>query len=144
MTAVPVLRVDDDGAVGLVSQAPGPPGLSGARGGSPGLAVEGGFLFVVHEATLGGHLGRVYAHRLVLLGERAGDGAGTGAGGWAVTAASPPFQLLEPTVEFCAGLARHPVEPDRVVLSFGHADASAWLADVRLAELLALLEPTGL
>lgn len=28
--------------------------------------------------------------------------------------------------------------------SFGHADATAWLADVALAELMALLEPTGL
>jgi glycosyltransferase involved in cell wall biosynthesis len=138
-----VLRVGDDGAAEVVSQAPGPPGLSDARGGSQGLPVEGGHLFVVHEATVGGHLGRVYAHRLVLLTELSARGGADGAGGWAITAASPPFQLLEPTIEFCAGLARHPGAPDRVVLSFGHADASAWLADVVLDELLALLEPTG-
>ena len=66
-----------------------------------------------------------------------------GRAGGSITATSPPFQLLEPVIEFCAGLARHPADPDRVVLSFGHTDSTAWLADVLLSELLDLLEPTG-
>lgn len=137
-TPTVVLRVgegSEGAAVTTVSRRPGPPALADARGGSPGLAVPGGVLFLVHEAVGGGPLGRIYTHRLVLLADE-GDG-------WAVTAVSAPFHLLEPTVEFCAGLARHPADPGTAVLSYGRADAEAWLATVALDELLSLLVPVA-
>jgi hypothetical protein len=131
-----VLRIADDGSPDPVSVVAAPPGLDAVRGGSQGLPLDEGFLFVVHEAMPGGALGRVYSHRLVHLAPRRA--------GWSVVAVSVPFHLLEPTVEFCAGIARHPADDGRVVLSFGHADASAWLATVERSELTGLLVATGL
>lgn len=122
-----VLRYDDrTGVLDTVSTCAAPPWADELRGGSQGLAVGGGHLFVAHEVASVG-AGRDYRHRLVHL-----DGDGR------ITAASPPFRFLAPGIEFCAGIA--PAGED-IVLSFGSEDRAAYLLRVPAPDLFALLEP---
>jgi len=117
------------GALRTVAHHDDAPAEAGAfRGGSQGLALDDGFLFVVHEAfDLGGR--RRYVHRFVRL-----DAEGR------VQAYSRRWTLTSQPVEICAGLARR---GDELLLSFGAGDAVAGLALVSEAEALALLEPPG-
>lgn len=122
-----VLRHDlTSGAMTTVARHPGPPGGDQLRGGSQGVAVDGGTLFVVHEVDRTAARPR-YLHRFLLL-----DTA------LAVAGLSPPFTFTSDRVEFCAGMARH---GDELVLSFGISDAAAGLAVVDLGEALALAQP---
>jgi hypothetical protein len=98
------------------------------RGGSQGVAVDGGHLFAVHEVDRAGAALR-YLHRFVLL-----DAA------LALSAISRPFTFTSDRVEFCAGMAR---SGEELVLSFGVSDAAAGLAVVSLDEALGLLESCG-
>ena len=98
------------------------------RGGSQGVQVDGGWLFVVHEATgWGAH--RRYVHRFVLLdAERRLAGV------------SPPFTFAHEPIEFCAGMA--PRGSD-LILSFGIEDQEAHLVVVSRDEVIELLAPPG-
>ena len=96
------------------------------RGGSQGVAVDGGHLFVVHEVDRSGAALR-YLHRFLMLDEA-----------HALSAVSAPFTFTSDRVEFCAGMARR---DDELVLSFGVSDAAAGLAVLSLSEALATLEP---
>jgi tetratricopeptide (TPR) repeat protein/predicted GH43/DUF377 family glycosyl hydrolase len=121
-----VLRCDRDGAtVAPISSEDAPSPADGFRGGSQGLAVPEGFLFVVHEAIDGGG-GRAYTHRFVLLDED-----------FRLRAFSPQFRFATTGVEFCAGLA---AQGRSLLLSFGVADRAAALAVVDAGEALALLD----
>jgi hypothetical protein len=113
------------GAVSCAAEHRAPAAPAGLRGGSPGLPVDDGFLFVVHE-TLGRPGERVYVHRLVLL-----DAA------YRLRALSRRFRFAGTGLEFCAGLARHGSD---LLLSFGVADSTAALAAVDAGEALGLLE----
>ena len=124
-----VARIGHDRLAVVESATEGPPGSGGFRGGSQGVDIGDGYLFVVHE-VLDRPDGRLYAHRLVLLESIVGR--------WTITAMSAPFHFIEPGIEFCAGLA---VDGDRALLSFGFADATAWIAECRLEELRDLLVP---
>lgn len=95
------------------------PGVSELRGGSTGLPVPGGHLFVVHEPG--------YHHRFALLGP---DDR--------LAALSPRFTFTESEVEYCAGLARR---RNQLLLSFGVEDRVAMLGLVDADEVLSLLEP---
>jgi hypothetical protein len=98
------------------------------RGGSQGVEVDGGWLFVVHEAAgWGAH--RRYLHRFVLL-----DAEHRLAG------VSPPFTFAHEPIEFCAGIA--PRGGD-LVLSFGIDDQEAHLVVVSRDEVIELLAPAG-
>jgi hypothetical protein len=110
----------------LVSEYAAPVWTHGLRGGSQGVAVAGGHLFVVHEALPGPVLGRRYVHRLVLIDEHL-----------RLAAASPRFTFTGADVEFCAGMARR---GDELVLSFGVGDRVAMLALIGEEDALAILE----
>jgi Glycosyl transferase family 2 len=116
------------GAVSRVTEHRAPAVAARVRGGSQGLPVDDGFLFVVHE-TLGGPGERIYVHRLVLL-----DAA------FRLRALSRRFRFAGTGLEFCAGLARHGSD---LLLSFGVADGTAALAAVDAGQALALLESTA-
>ena len=123
-----VLRCDISTAdVEAVRKAPAPRLAAEFRGGSQGLEVDGGHLFVVHEVDRREPLVR-YLHRFVLLGEDL-----------ALAAISPPFSFTLDRVEFCAGMAH---AGDELVMSFGVSDAAAGLATISLDEALSLLEPS--
>lgn len=96
------------------------------RGGSQGVRVEEGWLFVVHE-VLWGDGGRTYRHRFLLLDE-----------GLRLAGLSRPFSFQGERIEFCAGMA---ARGDELVLSFGVMDREAWLAVLPRAAALALIEP---
>lgn len=122
-----VLRCDPrSGVLEISHEHPGSAAAGGFRGGSQGVAVEGGTLFVTHEVTAFGRR-RVYSHRFVLFDKT-----------WELTAASPPFCFLDATVEFCAGMAPY---GDKLVLSFGARDDTAHLAVVDRSRALATLAP---
>ena len=99
---------------------------AGMRGGTQGVAVPGGVLFVVHDQVWLDGSTRRYPHRFVLLGD---DGT---------FRSSPPFFFLRHGIEFAAGLA---TVGDRLVISFGVEDAEAWLATVDTAAVLVRLTP---
>lgn len=114
------------GTVRIVSRQTAPREAASLRGGSQGVPVEQGTLFVVHEVAAA-RAGRRYTHRFVLLN-----------GAHRLVAMSPPFTFAQEGVEFCAGLARH---GSRLVLSFGVGDAAAGLAVIDTDDVLGLLRP---
>lgn len=113
----PTIVIRPGAADGLefVSTTPGPPGADRWRGSSTGVPHRDGFLFMVHEVTHPANH-RLYAHRFIRL-----DPA---CAGWAITAMTPPFHLIEAGVEFGAGMA---IDGDHLIASFGVRDAEAWL-----------------
>jgi glycosyltransferase involved in cell wall biosynthesis len=122
-----VLRCDPaSGELERRAEADAPELADEFRGGSQGVAIDGGHLFVVHEVDRSGSTLR-YLHRFLMLDE-----------GLALSAVSQPFTFTSDRVEFCAGMARREAE---LVLSFGVSDAAAGLALLSLDEALALLEP---
>lgn len=123
-----VLRCDPrSGRVEPLAETRPPEALGDWRGGSQGIEVAGGRLFVIHEA-FGMHARRAYAHRLVLFDDER------------VAAASRRFTFTGAPIEICAGMARRGSE---LVLSFGVADCHALLAVCDEGALLDLLEPVG-
>ena len=122
-----VLRLDEStGAVELVAANPAPRYAAEFRGGSQGLPVAGGLLFVVHEAWASA-AERNYTHRFILLDKA-----------FQLTGVSPRFNFVSRDVEFCAGLTRRGSD---LLLSFGHGDRTACLALVDEDEALGLLDP---
>lgn len=117
-----VLKVDSaklDVALHAVKDN-GPLSLEYLRGGSQVLPFDGGYLYVAHEAhDYDDQYGqrRRYLHRFVQLDSS-----------FAVVALSEPFVIRELGVEFVAGMIRH---GDRLVLSFGAKDETAWVLSVK-------------
>lgn len=114
------------GHVEELSRAPGPGLSTDMRGGTPGVPLGSGWLFLVHESIRmpGGR--RRYPHRFVVLGEDL-----------TVRAVSQPFFFLDRTIEFAAGLV---AAGDDLVVSFGFQDSTAWCARVPLGALLEAME----
>jgi tetratricopeptide (TPR) repeat protein/predicted GH43/DUF377 family glycosyl hydrolase len=122
-----VLGVDrSTGAPRTVASAPGPAGADRFRGGSQGIWLSEGRLFVVHEVDEAAGR-RVYHHRFVRL-----DADHT------ITGISPVFQLVGDDIEFCAGLARR---GDQLLLTFGVGDRTAVLVVVSADEVLGTIRP---
>ena len=98
----------------------------GWRGGSQVVdAGDGRWLALVHEVA-DDTGGRIYEHRFVLFGDSCDIL------GW-----SPAFAFRETrAIEFAAGLARR---GDQLVATFGVRDAEAWMAEMSLAEVLAMI-----
>ena len=96
------------------------------RGGSQGVAVDGGWLFVVHEVELIGERRR-YMHRFVRLDDEL-----------RLDAFSAPFTFTGEPVELCAGLCRG--GGGELVLSFGVGDRLAALARCPEQAVLGLLD----
>lgn len=125
----PTVVLECDVATGELSEHSrheAPAHAEALRGGSQGVAVAGGHLFVVHDVVaLDGR--RIYGHRFVRI-----DAAGR------LTDASPRFSFAGERIEHCAGMARR---GEDVAISFGVLDRSARLALCGLDDVLALLEP---
>ena len=112
--------------------ADSPPIARGFRGGSQLVDIGDGLhLAVVHEVAHDKDGRRVYEHRFVAFDSS----------DWSISAISPPFVFRETrSIEFAAGLA-HRV--GQLVVSFGVRDCEAWLVEMRLPDLLPLLEPVA-
>ena len=120
-----ITRVDpDSGGPEPFANHDAPDEASEFRGGSQGVAVEGGVLFCIHEAfDFGGP--RRYLHRWVMFDPE-----------WRLSAVSPRFHFSDHDIEICAGLARRGSE---LVASFGINDRIAALAVMDEGEVLASL-----
>ena len=114
------------GSTAVVARSDAPAWAERLRGGSQGVAVDGGTLFVVHEVTMDSDSLR-YLHRFVLIDDD-----------WRLAAASEAFTFTTDRIEFCAGMAPR---DDEFVLSFGVSDAAAGLALVPRDEVFGLLRP---
>jgi FkbM family methyltransferase len=94
------------------------------RGGSQGVRVDSGWLFVVHDVTFPGG-DRIYLHRFALLSDQL-----------KLTALTDAFYFEHRGIEFCAGLAQ---VGDKLVASYAVNDGSARLGIFDLAAVLAAL-----
>ncbi|HEX5500146.1 MAG TPA: hypothetical protein VFX03_13000, partial [Thermomicrobiales bacterium] len=122
-----ILRYDlERKAVERFAAGPGSLALAEARGGSQGVRIDGGWLFVIHE-NIGTFADRRYAHRFIRLSDD-----------FVVTDASPRFRFQNGPIEFCAGMA---LLDDRLYLSHGFMDRRPLTTDLPLADALGLLEP---
>ncbi len=121
-----VLRCDPaTGIVELVSEREAPSIAHDFRGGSQGVEIDGGYLFVIHEVD---HSERAlrYLHRFIMLDDHL-----------SLAGISRPFSFTSDRIEFCAGMASQGGE---LILSFGVSDAAAGLATLAVDEALGLLE----
>jgi len=123
-----VLRYDD--AQGIVVPdviRPGPAIARTFSGGSQVIAVDGGYLCLIHDRVNFADGSRIYHHRWVWFDAD-----------WRLSRLSPPFPIQESGIEFAAGLA---LRGETLIFSYGVWDREAWLGTVPLAEVLSLLEP---
>ena len=122
-----VCRVEREGDGWRVDEGPAsPPVALQFRGGSQVVPIGSDRLAVIHEVSDGDAPRRVYEHRFVRFTEKG-----------QIIGVSPAFVFREPrAIEFCAGLA---IRGERVIASFGVRDAEAWLVELRLPEVLAML-----
>jgi len=123
-----VATVHRDGWAWVVEHHAESPAIArGWRGGSQLVDLgDGRWLALVHEVA-DDTGGRIYEHRFVLFDEDS----------WHIAGWSPAFAFRESrAIEFAAGLARR---GDQLVATFGVRDAEAWMAEVSLAEVLAMI-----
>jgi GR25 family glycosyltransferase involved in LPS biosynthesis/glycosyltransferase involved in cell wall biosynthesis len=110
-----VFRCDlDSGRLTEVGRHDASFALNEERGGSQGVEVDDGILFVTHRVIRPDGR-RLYEHRFVLMEPES----------MKFVAASPRFRFLEARVEFCAGMA---LAEDNLVLSFAVGHQRAFLA----------------
>ncbi|HEU5433710.1 MAG TPA: glycosyltransferase [Thermomicrobiales bacterium] len=123
-----VVRYDEvSERVEEMSRRPAPAIARHFRGSSQAVALDDGYLYIVHETVVDEASLRTYLHRWVRLDRHC-----------RITHVSPQFFFLYRGTEFCAGLARRGGE---LVVSFGVRDREAYLATLPLAEALACLAP---
>jgi tetratricopeptide (TPR) repeat protein/predicted GH43/DUF377 family glycosyl hydrolase len=103
----------DSGRLTAVSEHAAPQWARELRGGSPGLPVAGGRLFVVHE-VIHPDRPRIYVHRFVLLDDAL-----------RLVAVSPRFSFTGAEIEMCLGLA---ARGEELLMTFGVHDGSAHVA----------------
>jgi hypothetical protein len=122
----------EDGRWAIELWADAPPIARGFRGGSQLVDVGDGLhLALVHEVAHDKDGRRTYEHRFVAFDSS----------DWSISAISPAFAFRETrAIEFAAGLA-HRV--GQLVASFGVRDCEAWLVEMRLSDVLPLLEPVA-
>jgi hypothetical protein len=112
-----VFRCDlDSGELTEVSRQPSPQEIAEERGGSQGVPVRDGTLFVTHRVIWPDGR-RLYEHRFLLMDTES----------MTFVATSARFRFFDARVEFCGGIA---VDGEDLVLSFGVEDASAYLARI--------------
>jgi predicted GH43/DUF377 family glycosyl hydrolase len=123
-----VATVRKDGWHWLVERHGESPAIArGWRGGSQLVDLgDGRWLALVHEVA-DDTAGRIYEHRFVLFNDDE----------WRIVGWSPAFAFRESrAIEFAAGLARR---GDQLVATFGVRDAEAWMAEMSMAEVLAMI-----
>jgi len=92
-------------------------------GGSQAIPFKGGYMAVVHEASVNPNSGkRTYWHRFAWFTKE-----------MEFKRLSIPFVFFDRQIEFCTGLCYHPNHKD-LILSFGVRDAEAWVATVAVEE----------
>lgn len=123
------LRILDDAAQ-TVRESDAAVALDHLRGGPPLLQFDGGWLTLMHEVAVLGHVRR-YLHRWVWL-----DRDGT------VQRVSEAFVLLKCEGEFSCGLSWHP-DAKRLVICFGRWDprGEAWIVTVSATDVSRMLTP---
>ena len=100
-------------------------------GGSQVISFGAGYIALVHEAHyLPGKSIRYYLHRWIAYNAD-----------FSVSCMSMPFVFHEKTIEFAAGLCRHP-DGDKLVISYGVRDAEARIATVDAKEVGAMVGMT--
>lgn len=87
-----------------------------------------GFLYIVHQVTFFPH--RRYYHRFMLLNAQSLQ----------LCKLSPPFYLLEKTVEFVAGLCRSPQHSEELIISMGFEDRQSHLFHLQEDSILSSLQ----
>jgi len=123
-----VATVRRDGSRWAVEHHAASPAIArGWRGGSQLVDIgHGRWLALVHEVA-DDTGGRIYEHRFVVFEQ----------GDWKIAGWSPAFAFRESrTIEFASGLARR---GDQLVATFGVRDAEAWMAEMSLADVLAMI-----
>ena len=123
-----VATVRRDGTKWVIEHHAESPAIArGWRGGSQLVDLgDGRWLALVHEVA-DDTGGRIYEHRFVLFDED----------GWRIVGWSPAFAFRElRQIEFAAGLARR---GDQLLATFGVRDAEAWMAEMSLADVLAMI-----
>ncbi|MER9658017.1 hypothetical protein NKJ26_32175 [Mesorhizobium sp. M0152] len=121
-------RIVDDHAQTISEKAPA---ISAEqfRGGTQTIAIDGGWLAMIHESSVrppGGR--RDYHHRFVWF-----DVTDT------LRKVSRPFFFDRKGVEFAAGLAWHP-DGKRLLISYAIADSESWIASVDAEDVRHVLE----
>lgn len=107
-----------------------PSGLGASvRGGTNGVRIDGGWLFLVHVSRRFPDGGARYLHRFVTVRDDFGLGR-----------VSPFLTLMTDGVEFALGAA---IAREELLIGFGVDDAEAWVARVDLARVLERLVPLG-
>lgn len=128
------VRVLDERAQSISETVP-PIAAEDFRGGAQAIAFDGGWLTLIHQTGFRTARARLYLHRFVWF-----DAATR------LRRVSRPFFFREIGVEFAAGLAWCPDER-RLMISYGIADAEAFIATVDAGEVRAALmdaeNPTG-
>ena len=104
------------------------------RGGSQLLRVGDVYVQIVHETNLYfTELKRkdaTYRHRILLRDPTTFE----------VVGKSEPFSFMGGKVEFCCGLAQHPSDPSRCLITFGFQDNAAFMLNIALSELFSLCQ----
>ena len=102
--------------------------VSEISGGSQAIPFKGGYLAVVHEASVDPtNNKRTYWHRFASFDRYMG-----------LQRLSRPFVFFDKQIEFCCGLAYCP-NRNSLLLSFGVRDAEAWVAKVATAEVALMI-----
>jgi glycosyltransferase involved in cell wall biosynthesis len=124
-----ILRCDETMQLHEVARSEPPLALDHLRGGSQAVPVEGGWLYLAHEVSIGEDFMRTYLHRFVRI-----------SGDFVVEGVSEPFWFLDRQIEFAAGLA---IDGERLLVTFGTRDRQAWIAQFKTAEVLRALQHLG-
>jgi tetratricopeptide (TPR) repeat protein len=125
-----ILACDSDsGGVDLTQCQDAPRLARDLRGGSQLVAVDGGWLCLVHDVISRDGGDKIYLHRFVRFDDA-----------FRITDLSHPFRFRATSIEFAAGLARR---GETLALAYGVDDREAWIADLPLAEALALVRPVA-
>ncbi|MFM9108007.1 MAG: hypothetical protein ACKOWF_15065, partial [Chloroflexota bacterium] len=131
-TVGPTIVLDCDpesGRLDLLARHPAPGVLYEARGGPPLLPFGDGYLTLTHEVSYWEDGSRAYLHRLLRFDRD-----------FLVTHLTHPFRFHGESIEYALGLARC---DDRLVATFGEMDRRAWLAELPIEEMLALMRPAA-
>lgn len=120
--------VDDTGSDVVVHDA-GKMTTDIISGGSQVIRFGPGWLALVHTAHVKpGSTKRYYYHRFITYDND-----------FRMTLLSLPFVLHDKQIEFVAGLAAHPADPNKLVLSYGVDDKEAHIATISRGDVMRML-----
>jgi hypothetical protein len=90
------------------------------------------YMYIVHETNLyyteKHRKDATYRHRVLLLDVSSFELVGK----------SEPFSFADARVEFCCGMAHHPSNSEKILITFGFQDNTAFMLNIALSEVLSL------